>query len=64
MATQDLRDRNGNKIGSIDVDSQGTQVLKDKNGNRLGTYEPRSNTTRDKNGNRVGTGNILTTLLR
>lgn len=64
MATQDLRDRNGSKIGQIETRSDGVQVLRDKNGSKLGEYNPRDNTTRNKNGGKVGTGNLLTTLLR
>lgn len=62
MATEVLRDRNGNRLGTLE-DQGNIIVLRDKNGNRLGTYEKNSNVTRDKNGNRIGTGNLLTTLL-
>ncbi len=57
-----LRDRNGNRIGTIQ-DNGSELVLRDKNGNRCGTYNKSQNVTRDKNGNRVGTGNLLVTLL-
>ncbi len=62
MSQQILRDRNGNRIGTID--SLGDQlVIRDKNGIRLGTYNPVIDVTYDKNGVRVGQGNILTSLL-
>jgi hypothetical protein len=62
MSQQILRDRNGNRIGTID--SLGDQiVIRDKNGIRLGSYNPIMDVTYDKNGIRVGQGNILTSLL-
>ena len=51
MAEQVLKDRNGNKVGVIEIRSDGTQIGKDKNGNRRGEYNPKTNTTKDKNGN-------------
>jgi len=63
MADQVLKDRNGNRIGSIEIRSDGTQIGKDKNGNRRGEYDPKRNVTKDKNGNRVGEGNLLSVLI-
>ncbi len=63
MADQVLKDRNGNKIGSIEVRSDGKQIGKDKNGNKRGEYDPKNNVTKDKNGNKVGEGNLLSTLI-
>jgi|GEM_PF-1608761 len=63
MADQILKDRNGNRIGSIETRSDGTQIGKDKNGNRRGEYDPKRNITKDKNGNRVGEGNLLSSLI-
>lgn len=63
MTEQVLKDRNGNKIGSIEVRSDGTQIGKDKNGNKKGEYDPKRNITKDKNGNKVGEGNFLSTLI-
>ena len=63
MAKQDLRDRNGNLLGTIDTKSDGKLELRDRQGNLKGTYDPKSNTTRNRQGNLVGTGNLLTTLL-
>ena len=62
--SQDLKDKNGNRIGRIETDSSGKMTLKDKNGNRLGEFDPRYNVTKDKNGNKVGEGNLLTMLLK
>jgi hypothetical protein len=59
MAEQVLKDRNGNKVGVIEIRSDGTQIGKDKNGNRRGEYNPKTNTTKDKNGNIFGKGNAL-----
>lgn len=63
MATQFLRDRSGNTLGSIQ-EMGGKLILFDARGNRLGQYDPKINVTFDASGNRIGTGNLLTTLLR
>lgn len=63
MADQALKDRNGNRIGAIEIRSDGTQIGKDKNGNRRGEYNPKTNTTKDKNGNVYGKGNLLSVLI-
>ena len=63
MADQILKDRNGNKIGSIEIRSDGTHVGKDKNGNKRGEYDPKRNVTKDRNGNKVGEGNLLAALI-
>jgi hypothetical protein len=63
MAEQTLKDRNGNKVGSIETRPDGTQIGKDRSGNKRGEYNPRANTTRDKNGNVFGQGNLLSTLI-
>lgn len=63
MAKQDLRDRSGSLIGSIETRNDGKQELRDKTGSLKGTYDPKSNQTRDRSGSLVGTGNLLTTLL-
>lgn len=63
MNQQVLRDRSGNRIGTIDTESDGRMIARDKNGNRVGEYDPRSNVTRDRNGNRFGEGNLLASLI-
>ncbi|OWY33947.1 hypothetical protein CEJ45_15075 [Herbaspirillum aquaticum] len=63
MAEQVLKDRNGNKIGTIEIRSDGTQVGKDKYGNKRGEYDPRNDVTKDRHGNRVGKGNLLAVLI-
>jgi hypothetical protein len=63
MAKQDLRDRSGSLIGTIETKSDGKQELRDRSGSLKGTYDPKSNQTRDGSGSLVGTGNLLTTLL-
>jgi len=63
MAEQVLRDRNGNKIGSIETQSSGVQIARDRSGNKVGEYDPRSNVTRDRNGNKIGEGNQLAALI-
>ena len=62
MASQVLKDKNGNRIGEI-KDNGNVQTIHDKNGNRLGEYKLSTNTTHDRNGNKIGTGNLLVTLL-
>lgn len=63
MAEQTLKDRNGNKLGSIEIRNDGTQIGKDKNGNKRGEYDPKQNITKDRNGNKVGGGNLLSSLI-
>lgn len=63
MAAQVLKDRSGNKIGSIEVRSDGIEIGRDRSGNKKGEYDPKRNITKDKNGNKVGEGNLLSTLI-
>jgi len=63
MSQQDLRDKSGNRIGSIVTESSGKMTARDKSGNRLGDYDPKTNVTRDRSGNRIGTGNFLSSLI-
>ena len=63
MAQEVLKDRLGNRIGTIDTDSSGKMTGKDRLGNRVGEYDPKSNVTKDRLGNRVGTGNLLASLI-
>jgi len=64
MAEQVLKDRSGNRIGSIETQSNGVQIAKDSSGNRVGEYDPRTNVTKDRSGNRIGDGNQLAALIR
>ena len=57
---QELRDRNGRKIGEI-RDEGSRKVIYDSNGRRLGYFDGRY--TYDANGRRIGEGDLLTTLL-
>ena len=63
MSEHILRNKIGNKIGSIKTHTDGKQELRSKIGNKLGTYDPKTNTTHNKLGNKIGSGNLLTTLL-
>ena len=63
MAEQTLKDRNGNKIGSIEIRSDGIQIGRDKSGNKRGEFNPKTNITKDKNGNTFGQGNLLSVLI-
>lgn len=63
MSQQVLKDRNGNKIGSIEIRSDGRQIGRDKNGNKRGEYDPKRDVTKDRNGNKVGSGNLLAVLI-
>ena len=63
MSEQILKNKMGNKIGSIKTHPDGKQELKSKLGNKLGTFDPKTNETRNKMGNKIGAGNLLTTLL-
>ncbi|MBV9962038.1 MAG: hypothetical protein JO072_07295 [Parafilimonas sp.] len=63
MAKQDLRDRTGALLGTIETKSDGKQELRDRTGSLKGVYDPKSNQTRDRTGSLVGSGNLLTSLL-
>ena len=63
MSEHILKNKIGNKIGSIKTHADGKQELRSKIGNKLGTYNPKTNTTHNKIGNKIGSGNLLTTLL-
>ena len=63
MADQVLKDKNGHKIATISIASNGVQTIKDVNGHKKGTYDPQTNKTKDVNGQTVGTGNLLVSLL-
>ena len=62
-----LRDRLGNKIGSIEIRPDGIQVgrdrLGDKVGDKVGEYDPKGDVTRDRLGNKFGGGNLLAALI-
>jgi len=57
-----IRDRNGNRLGSI-VDNGHQLVAKDKFGNVLGYFDPKKNVTSDRNSNRICEGNALSALI-
>ena len=63
MAEEFLKDRNGNRIGSIETRNDGTQIGKDKNGNRRGEVDPKRNIPKDRNGYKGGEGNLLAALI-
>lgn len=63
MSEQILKNKLGNKIGSIKTHADGKQEIRSKLGNKLGTYDPKRNETYNKLGNKIGSGNLLTTLL-
>ena len=57
-ATEVMRDRYGNRVGTAETDSRGKTVYRDKYGNRTGTSETDSRgrtVYRDRYGNRTGT---------
>jgi len=58
-----LKDRLGNKIGSIEIKPDGTEIGKDRLGNKVGEYDPKQNITKDRLGNKVGEGNFLAVLI-
>lgn len=62
MSRQDLKDKNGRKIGSIE-DKPNEQVGYDANGKKKGRYDKKQNATFDANGRKIGTGNMLTNLI-
>ena len=63
MAKQELRDKGGSLLGTIETLSNGKLELRDRGGSMKGTYDPKSNETRDRGGSLVAKGNMLATLL-
>lgn len=63
MSDHILKDRLGNRIGSIETRGDGVQIGKDRLGNRRGEYDPKRDITKDRLGNRVGSGNLLAALI-
>ncbi len=63
MASQMLRDRQGRRIGEIEVRSNGSMIGFDSRGMRVGEYNPRTNSTTDETGMRIGEGNLLSFLI-
>jgi len=59
---QVIRDRLGNRIGSI-VDNGHQLVARDKNSNVVGYFDPKKNFTLDKNSNLICQGNALSSLV-
>lgn len=62
MARQDLKDKSGKKIGSIE-DKPSEQVGFDASGRKKGRYDKKQNATFDASGRKIGTGNLLTNLI-
>lgn len=60
---QELRDRQGHLVGTIQQRYDGKLEGRDRNGNLKGTYDPKTDETRDRSGNLVGKGNMLSTLI-
>ena len=63
MSTQIIRDQNGNRIGEIEIESDGRQVARDINRNRIGTYDPKLDATYNENFERISGGNTLSSLI-
>lgn len=63
MAQDYLKDRHGNRLGTIRTGANGRTELLDRNGSRAGHYDASKHQTFDARGTRVGTGNLLTSLL-
>ena len=63
MSEEVLKDSRGNRVGSIQTQSDGRRVAKDARGNRVGEYDPKNNVTKDARGNRVGNGDFLSSLI-
>jgi hypothetical protein len=63
MATQELKNANGQLIGTIRDGSNENLEIYDANGWLKGRYDPHYNQTFDSSGRLVATGNMLTTLL-
>ena len=59
----DIRDRTGRKIGSIETRSDGLKIARNKFGRKLGEYNEDINVTFDANGRRIGTGDQLSSLI-
>lgn len=62
MATQYLKDINGNVFAVIRPAGDGSTRIYQLNGQLLGSYYPHNDTTFDPNGHPVGRGNLLALL--
>ena len=63
MSTHQLRDANGNLIGTIRPYMTDRLALFSREGELRGYYDIRHDRTYTRNGSLVGTGNLLATLL-
>lgn len=63
MSKQELRNRTGRLIGTIDLQSTGKYEGRDATGKLKGTYDSKTNETRDARGQLVGKGNLLSSLI-
>jgi len=61
---QNIRDRMGTLVATIDTLPSGVQEIRDRMGRLLGAYDPKTNQTRDQMGSLVGTGNVLSSLIK
>lgn len=62
MATRDLKDKRGRKIGEIRTYVDREEIF-NINGRRLGYYSYRNHCTYKSNGSKIGEGNLLAALL-
>ncbi|HEY6282278.1 MAG TPA: hypothetical protein VIW72_10915 [Burkholderiales bacterium] len=63
MATETLKDANGNILGSIENADDGTQVLRDVHGKIKGFYDPSTDHTRGPDKQILAKGNTLRQLV-
>jgi hypothetical protein len=58
-----IKDSNGNILGSIESNDDGSQVLRDAEGKIRGYYDPATDHTRGPDKRILAKGNVLRTLI-
>jgi hypothetical protein len=63
METETIKEANGNVLGTIEINSDGSQILKDADGKVRGYYDPTTDHTRGPDHSILAKGNKLRTLI-
>ena len=61
--TEQIKDRTGNVVGSVETQANGDQVLKNEQNEIRGYYEAEGDVTRDAEKNIVAKGNKLRSMI-
>jgi hypothetical protein len=63
MATETIKEANGNVLGTIETRDDGSQVLRNAQGEVKGYYDPKTDHTRGPDENILAKGNKLKSLI-